>query len=827
MGDGSLVEPPPEVVRALSATLDRSEESTSRAARPVIPTRENLRPLTVIRAPMGWGKTALLDAWIANLPGECPRLLVDVETADWLDNLRSWSESLTGPGVVVIDDYERAASTANDFALLRAVTANPHLSLVVAGRRYSVLDTPVVTSRVDTTLITRADLALTDDEVAQIVSAAGVPSSKRLEKTLSKAAGWRLVVEELVAIHADDPDGTVVEVSRLSVCAVLADPAAKKVLRLVSLTRGTSTRVLRRASGLDEGRLERALANLLETGLIGERSYGSRIYYVPHEVLESLPAFDDANVLNEDEERVLTLHAEELARVDPLSALRLLVDRGMLDAAGSLGQRYSLKLASRPAEVAEVFAEVGDRGVTKTPSLASLRLFLGFANAQTPTPTLRTWGRGLRSFASDTPPDGAPTTVGDSALRLVTQLAEGSWRAVSDTAVKLEGVLAERSHAARWGERTTTPLLYSLVAVAGLLSGDLALAERAAKQSLNVAKIENSPEAQAEAHYILALIASMQGKVEQTTFRLEAAGGLRENSTLWLSDASRVNAVVAEATVLLAHGDLNEAKEKLVTLEPVVARTAGFEAYVRLGTWLMRLTEGNKSAFEWLRRRLTEISTAWPNPAIQSNLTAAAANLLIYEGELRSAEELLRASPQATEQVLLSQVRLLFARGKANRVQPLLLKLDFPDADPVAVSMAALMRAVAQAETGDMPGALSALEGMEVSSQDSMVALLLTTIPYEPLRRLAEASAETGNDRWLRLVEDLPDEHRFRTLEPLSRSEREVLELLAEEKSVREVASARGVSVNTIKGQTRVIYRKLQVSDRAGVVRVARGMGLV
>ncbi|QBD83284.1 hypothetical protein EPA93_47915 [Ktedonosporobacter rubrisoli] len=63
--------------------------------------------------------------------------------------------------------------------------------------------------------------------------------------------------------------------------------------------------------------------------------------------------------------------------------------------------------------------------------------------------------------------------------------------------------------------------------------------------------------------------------------------------------------------------------------------------------------------------------------------------------------------------------------------------------------------------------------------------------------------------------------------EPLSRQERRVLQLLADERSNAEIAHAMVVSINTIRTQTRSIYRKLGVHNRSTAVAIARQLRLL
>jgi LuxR family maltose regulon positive regulatory protein len=65
----------------------------------------------------------------------------------------------------------------------------------------------------------------------------------------------------------------------------------------------------------------------------------------------------------------------------------------------------------------------------------------------------------------------------------------------------------------------------------------------------------------------------------------------------------------------------------------------------------------------------------------------------------------------------------------------------------------------------------------------------------------------------------------MRLLEPLTDREREVLALLFQGKSNKEIARAMFVSVDTVKTHLRHIYEKLGVSDRNEAVRRARELG--
>lgn len=784
----------------------------------------DLRPLTVIVAPSGWGKTELLESWIAELPAGTPFYRPERDRADWSDALEQWAERLEEPGVAALDDYQDITSAAADTALLRTLQANPHLHLILSGRRFDVLDTPVATLRVDTTVLTRADLGLTEEDVALMLADAQISPSAYMRRALSRADGWERAVQEIVESFSGNSDDAARDRLHTAMHEALSPNASLKVLRLILLTRGTSMAVLSQASELSEAELEQAVISLLEGGLVEERWSGHDLWYTAHPLLLGIPSLvGEKGVLDDEERLALNLESASLASMDPVQALLLLADHGMLEEAGKLGQRYFLPLSDSLRTLKTVFSQVTEEEFAANQALAQLRLFLCFNDPDTSPTALRRWAKGLRERTENEQKVGSPQLgLEDLATSLVTDLVLGSWERVPTASRYLEEALAHHSQTTKWGARTTAPLLYSLLASAGLLTGDQKLAERAATQSRNVARVEANLGAQAEASNTLALIAALQGRGREAHRHLLAAAALTEDPSVKVKGSSKADAGVAEAVLLFGEGKPEEAQAKLAEVEPMLGRGAGLEAYMILGTWVTRLLQGNRAAFNWLRTQLTERSTDWISPKVQSDLVATATDLLIYEGELRLAKELLATAPKVTDQVLLSEARLHCARGKSGQVPQILLNLDRPDASTAVAATAKLFEAAALASEDNVAEALKVLDTVVLSSSDTAATTMLSSIPYQPLLTLGEAAAKAGHPRLLRLVEALPRAYRFETLVPLTSTELEVLQQLSQKKTNREVAEARGVSVNTVKAQTRGIYRKLNVSSRVDMVRVAR-----
>ncbi len=134
-------------------------------------------------------------------------------------------------------------------------------------------------------------------------------------------------------------------------------------------------------------------------------------------------------------------------------------------------------------------------------------------------------------------------------------------------------------------------------------------------------------------------------------------------------------------------------------------------------------------------------------------------------------------------------------------------------------------------ETAGLVAALTSLAEVELDARDrgaARLALLearevVDTEPVLPqfIRRLeaAELRAGRGAVREARrsgvLAEDLTDR------------EQAVLRALAGDANQREIGAALYLSINTVKGYTRVLYRKLGVVTRQDAVRQARALGLI
>jgi len=107
------------------------------------------------------------------------------------------------------------------------------------------------------------------------------------------------------------------------------------------------------------------------------------------------------------------------------------------------------------------------------------------------------------------------------------------------------------------------------------------------------------------------------------------------------------------------------------------------------------------------------------------------------------------------------------------------------------------------------------------AAQDLIQAVRTATRSHvylsEAVSAIATETAETG--RYSSRLEQAP--------RPLSTREREVLQLIAEGRTSREVATLLGISATTVKSHRNHIMEKLDIHDKAGLTRYAIRIGLI
>ena len=267
--------------------------------------------------------------------------------------------------------------------------------------------------------------------------------------------------------------------------------------------------------------------------------------------------------------------------------------------------------------------------------------------------------------------------------------------------------------------------------------------------------------------------------------------------------------------VLYSRGDVAGAEEIIRKMEKI-SRESGLPPWVtnQVATWQTRLwlaQDKLEATSQWVEARgLGVVEESKPLHVLdyfRLDEYVVLARILLAQGRLDETIGLLQWLLKAAEtgdriskaiEILLIEALTFQAGGDASR------------------AMAALERALALAE----PGGFVRIFVDEGSPMAQLLYKAVTRgIAPDHARRLLSAFPATEPEKTKAPKVEL--------IEPLSEREIEVLQLIAEGLSNREIASRIFVSLNTIKVHTRNIYGKLDVHNRTQAVARARTLGVL
>lgn len=787
----------------------------------------DLPPLTILEAPLGYGKTRLLQQWMRNVESDLPVTYVSVEDKGWAQGLAAWAESLEAPAAAIIDDYHLVTNVAADRDLVRVLQINPNVYLLVSGRRSGLLTTPATTARVETCVLSSEDLTLSQGEVKGLVSSSDVVESSELWDHLQKAEGWPAAVRETIKLFGSKSTAQ----ASASLLRLVADALKRNVIEevayLIYKTQGTSLAVLEAATGFPSKKIRDAVNALVERGL----AVSSWRLGVPHYTLHpfAVAAVRSGLVPHVDEEQValaLEQEARERAVVDPLGSFEILTDHGLWHEVQSLIQENFVRFSVDVERVWPLVERLDESQLEQAPALAGLRFFLAYAHQKTDRETLEEWARQLKRTAEQLRLDAGESNLQAITLSLAANRILGGWEEAVQEALELEDHLVQQRHRGEPGKWTPISLLYEAIAFTGLLSGDLDLAERAALQGLYTSKMEGSPVVVDSAH-TLALIGAARGNMRDVAHYLALAEENQGHLGMKPPKNSMASATIAKASLLMTEGDLEGAALLLEELKRSIVTIDAWEQFTYVEAWLTRYRAGNLQALHTLRERIKMLGSGRMSPKTASHLTAEAANLLIYQGDILPAEELLELPTARTPELMLSKARLAFAKGHPGEARRLTEQARQGNDLWSQNSIATLLGVLALHVGEDRVAALEELEELNLDVTAPVLDLILSTVPYEPLLDIAEDAAEGGNQQLLERVRDLPESLRFRWATPLSAAETRTLTAVAQQGTIKNAATHLDLSVNTIKSHLRQIYRKLGVSRRQEMIKVASARGLI
>jgi LuxR family transcriptional regulator, maltose regulon positive regulatory protein len=843
--------------------------------------RSALRPVTLLSAPAGWGKTSLLSEWIDSGSGPGHVAWLGLEAADgerqrfwravtaalhvalpelaplahppqagldsFITSLMNALDEGADPVVLVLDDFQEVAS-AELVADLDALAehAPPSLRVVLSTR----VDPPLRLERLRLARrvgeIRAADLALTKDEARSLCAEAGVELADReLDLLLERTEGWPAGVR-LAALSLE---GTADSAAFLESFAG-DDRGVSDYLSSEVLARQPPERLefLLRTCQVDQVTGE--LADVLTGDTSGRATLAELASH--HGLVDPLDTRGDWyryppllwQVLRLESARLIPAVLPQLhrraahwfgANGQPLDAIGHAVAGEAWDLAAELVGRHWLPLIAR------------GKGSSLRAYVAAVPAHVVHADAE-----LALAKAGLLFEAGD---EAGAEDLFDAAHSLRASLPESrrlrfdaSATSISLYRARLRGDVDEALEAARvalaepWSE-VVGPELRALtltsLGMAEFVADDIESAGDHLRQAAGLAR-------EAGAEYLLLLaevygaaVDMCEGRRERAEARAGAAAELVERRG-WTRTAAAAQAYLSLAGLRMWEGELAAAA---ALVERASEAAAGSPDRL-LGAWVA-MTRGHicvldgrpLEAVDAFRAIRSLLESPPAHVAVPAALWEADAWLALGEPKRsRAALEALEA--HGVPDIWLAHAQLELAEGAPEAALGSLGSFQSSERQPFmpyAGSQALALEALARDALRDESAALGALERCLdlVEPRGNGGVLLAFGASLRSLLRRAIARGTSHRSLVEDLLAMLDDESVSEEgviqplLDPLSERELAVLRFLPTMLSNAEIASEMFVSANTVKTHLKHVYRKLDVADRRQAVRRARELRLL
>ena len=834
-------------------------------------------PVTLVCAPAGSGKTSLLATWVATTPdaaiawlsldrhdddpgrlwsgilaalratGRFPtgarihELVAPVgEVAPaFVDALVAELSALGEPVWLVLDDVHvlRHAQALDSLALLVG-RLDPDSHLVLASRSDPPLGLPRLRLAGRLRELRATDLAFTLDEAAAFVASQGVALSHASLRALQeRTEGWvaGVKIAALALQDADDPeefvarfggdDHAVADYLVTEVLAALPAPTRDFLLRTSVCTPigvGLAQRLTARADAA-------AVLDELERDNVFTRRLGrGRDTYRYHELLRTFLAAELRRTEGDLERELHRLAAEvHEQRGEFLHAMEHLARAGATQRFVRLAEVHGVGavLDGRARRLMTTIELLDDHD---TPDVVAL-LAAAAAMALDDLDAADRWLLGV---------DLEAIVAGDERGLAALAATVGAARArytdrVDDALLRLEATDAGHT---RDRDRDLFALLHRGVLRLYLGRYDDAVADL--ERAADLARVTARTAVQVECLSFLGGSLASQGDLPGMRARAEQAIALAERRGWARSSALahayllvgwaaylRADAPTAQANAALAVGSLGDHNEPDVelavrSLEVVVAADG----------------DAPFAVVQRYRRTFARLADAQMTPALLAYALPALVRVCLDLGERAWARELTDSatgrSPSPGEPALLRAMLLADAGSTeaARRELDAIIRHEAPCHLPTTEVLARVLAAE-----------LDSRLGHAVRAQERLVEALQLAEPIELVRPFLDNDATqqllvTGRGRFARhepfvqrlTSAALPTAHEnHQDAGRLTPGELAVLRELPSMLTLREIAEARNLSVNTVKTHLRAIYRKLGVAGRREAVAAARRRGLL
>ncbi|HEY4153675.1 MAG TPA: LuxR C-terminal-related transcriptional regulator [Pseudolysinimonas sp.] len=832
------------------------------APRSALLERTGTTPLTVVRGPGGGGKTVLMSQWATSAGVGGVWISVDADRRDRINFWDAVAEAARHIGVelsfnsenggprhgdalrstlvqgfrglrerfaLVIDDAQEFRDPVVLDDLLEVLHTCPSIVAVVGTRAHTLLEAPREALTLDVTVIAPDQLRLSSLDVELIVGASG--SAYGTTEELLEASGGNPLLLRAMLAEPSAADG-----SRSSAVAIVRDlltglfehlgPALGVFASSTAIADDVDTALAAHLSGLEPDRVQSMLSSLESEGLLMRRdaANGPRFRYHPlvREVLRTELKRSDP-----DRYRRLSLVASAAAEADArfLPALSHAVDASDFIRASDVCLHGGMSLLRSPGAAA-ILQQVPLRYVARLPFIA---IVLGLA--------ANVRGERWRAIELLTLALGA-----SRASRSRQRVAERVGLALVESVVlRITGRATESMTAARRMSRLLdeSPAA-DLEEIAGQvngfrLQGALSLfrggalseariaAERAGASAHSLA--QGKQEALGAAS-VVAAVQAIRGESREaagTLSRIDASDYPTEQRDGYVGSLAHL----ASAITALEADDPDGAEHALHFLHdmPNLEHLMLFAA-IRAFTTLWR---GQPQ----IGLRILEERAATDRPRARSSLedrqALGIARVLLHAalGQLGAAHDELGAFARDTGIHAVLEATILLLEQRPDLVLERLARVtDLPG--PRLKAAADVLTACAASLGNDDDIAEAAMRRFIAAGVVDGVQSPFVVIPAAYRSQLLLIARRIGVDaEAISRLAALPAPFTATgSRVVLTSREAEVLEALRTDASQAQIAARLGVSANTVKSQTRTLYRKLGASTRAEALRAAYLQGL-
>ncbi|WP_062071509.1 helix-turn-helix transcriptional regulator [Demequina sediminicola] len=742
--------------------------------------------------------------------------------------------------------HESARSAALSVAVIDAVPAAD----VTVREALATVDLLIITTRdgrnlraaldleTDVAYVSAADLLFTPSEMRQCLTLAGVPDSATtlvhevsgghplatraiIAAAARKDASWANVTATTASAWAAEGIHTALTAHRKELSDLIPDTEA---LGALLISERPSVSLAKTLLGPDDA--ERVLGHAGAAGLISiDESNGDAVIVLPfvEAILRRLKPGDDAThraLL----QRMLAWSREHGDAVESLAAAAKLRDiEAMAD--GVLA-RAGVELIERADRTVELLGRFSTGELSRRPVLC-----LVMALARSTQAGGRVDGRAWLRITIDA---GERSTNGSSAISFEGEAASlVARRMLGDTSAAVEGAreLAARAIDAA-GQHALPPHLGAAylqqAATTMFVIGHLDEAAEFLTAGVTTAGVIRGDEMRTD----LAALHALRGEVRRARDDLNEAT-VDDAEPERLLQQTHVTRTAAQVLILTENGEPAEALALLANESPRIARSELWPlcAEALLLAEAARFpgkVPGMTTIEKWEKGALVA-----PPPYWRARLASGRALVALGAGNRHLAEDLTEEARSIHHQpaVALTQARLLVSMGRPHEALAALDASGVPT-DPRTLLGRALLTAVAYHAVGD---ATSCTQATSEAARTSLAYgattpwLLLGASERDTLLKEATQLPTRERDALLRAQRLFPlgESAGQRPTVTLSRTEREVVRLLATGAELKEIARHRHVSLNTIRTQTRSIYRKFGVRSRHEAVVRASELGLV